>query len=66
MITDHFLADMPRSTFLLVKNPVYMLLNLGAVFEMIIVTGFLTFVPKYLETQFSLKKSLASIVAGSY
>ena len=48
------------------KNPVYMLLNLGGTFVMIIVTGFLTFAPKFIETQFYIKKSVASLITGMY
>lgn len=48
----------------LLKNPVYMLLNLASVFEMVIVTGFITFVPKYLETQFGLRTSQANLYTG--
>ena len=48
----------------LLRNPVYMLLNLASVFEMVIVTGFITFVPKYLETQFGLRTSQANLYTG--
>ena len=48
----------------LLRNPVYMLLNLASVFEMVIVTGFITFVPKYLETQFGLRTSKANLYTG--
>jgi len=45
----------------LIKNPVYMLVNFGSVFVMLIVTGFTTFAPKYLETQFYVDKSNAML-----
>jgi len=64
----------------LIKNPVYMLVNFGSVFVMLIVTGFTTFAgsvfvmlivtgfttfaPKYLETQFYVDKSNASLITG--
>ena len=33
--------------------------------ELVIVSGFVVFLPKYLETQFSLGKSQASVFTGS-
>jgi len=41
-----------------------MLLNVATVFEMVIVTGFITFVPKYIETQFDTKTSQANLYTG--
>jgi len=49
----------------LVCNPVYVVTCLGACMELVIVSGFVVFLPKYLETQFSLGKSQASIFTGS-
>lgn len=45
-------------------NPVYIVTCLGACMELIIVSGFVVFLPKYLETQFSLGKSQASVFTG--
>uniref|UniRef100_A0A6B2ECB5 Putative organic anion transporter n=1 Tax=Phlebotomus kandelakii TaxID=1109342 RepID=A0A6B2ECB5_9DIPT len=49
----------------LVCNPVYVVTCLGACMELMIVSGFVVFLPKYLETQFSLGKSQASVFTGS-
>lgn len=49
----------------LVMNPVYIVTCLGACMELMIVSGFVVFLPKYLETQFSLGKSQASVFTGS-
>ena len=48
----------------LVCNPIYVVTCLGACMELMIVSGFIVFLPKYLETQFSLSKSQASVFAG--
>lgn len=57
--------DIPVSMWRLVSNPVYVITCLGACMELIIVSGFVVFLPKYLETQFSLGKSQASVFTGS-
>lgn len=57
--------DIPRSMWRLVCNPVYVVTCLGACMELVIVSGFVVFLPKYLETQFSLGKSQASVFTGS-
>ncbi|KAJ1532353.1 hypothetical protein ONE63_000956 [Megalurothrips usitatus] len=59
------IKDIPRSMWRLVTNPVYVVTCLGACMELVIVSGFVVFLPKYLETQFSLGKSQASIFTGS-
>uniref|UniRef100_A0A8W7P9T9 Kazal-like domain-containing protein n=1 Tax=Anopheles coluzzii TaxID=1518534 RepID=A0A8W7P9T9_ANOCL len=55
----------PKSMWRLVTNPVYIVTCLGACMELMIVSGFVVFLPKYLETQFSLGKSQASVFTGS-
>ncbi|KAL1492885.1 hypothetical protein ABEB36_011059 [Hypothenemus hampei] len=59
------IKDIPRSMWRLASNPIYMVTCLGACMELIIVSGFVVFLPKYLETQFSLGKSQASVFTGS-
>lgn len=59
------IKDIPLSMWRLISNPVYIVTCLGACSELIIVSGFLVFLPKYLETQFSLGKSQASVFTGS-
>ncbi|XP_067936676.1 solute carrier organic anion transporter family member 5A1-like [Watersipora subatra] len=57
--------EFPKALMKLLRNPIYMLLMVTTVLEMIIVTGFLTFMPKYLETQFQLRTSEANLYTGS-
>ncbi|CAD6997100.1 unnamed protein product [Ceratitis capitata] len=59
------IKDIPQSMLRLVTNPVYIVTCLGACMELWIVSGFVVFLPKYLETQFSLGKSQASVFTGS-
>jgi organic anion transporter 3A len=59
------IKDIPLSMWRLISNPIYIVTCLGACSELIIVSGFLVFLPKYLETQFSLGKSQASVFTGS-
>jgi organic anion transporter 3A len=58
------IKDIPKSMWKLLSNPVYVVTCLGACMELVIVSGFLVFLPKYLETQFSLTKSQASVFTG--
>lgn len=58
------IKDIPLSMWRLVSNPVYIVTCLGACMELMIVSGFIVFLPKYLETQFSLGKSQASVFTG--
>lgn len=59
------IKDIPQSMWRLISNPVYLFTCFGACMELMIVSGFVVFLPKYLETQFSLGKSQASIFTGS-
>lgn len=58
------IKDIPRSMWRLVSNPVYITTCMGACMELMIVSGFIVFLPKYLETQFSVGKSQASVFTG--
>ncbi|KAF7493582.1 Solute carrier organic anion transporter family member 3A1 [Sarcoptes scabiei] len=58
------LGEIPSCMWRLATNPVYMVTCLGSCMELAIVSGFLIFLPKYLETQFSLGKSQANLFAG--
>ena len=48
----------------MLTNKIYLVTCLGACMELIIVSGFIVFLPKYLETQFNLSKSMASMFTG--
>ncbi|CAL4060884.1 unnamed protein product, partial [Meganyctiphanes norvegica] len=58
------IRDIPFSILKLLVNPIYVMTCLGACFELIIVSGFIVFLPKYLETQFFLSNVQASIFTG--
>lgn len=58
------IKDIPMSMWRLISNPIYTVTCLGACMELMIVSGFIVFLPKYLETQFSLGKSQASVFTG--
>lgn len=53
------LADLPACIWKLLTNWVFLASCFGACMELIIVSGFILFLPKYLETQFNLSKSEA-------
>lgn len=59
------IKDIPLSMWRLISNPIYIVTCLGACMELMIVSGFIVFLPKYLETQFSLGKSQASVFTGA-
>ena len=48
----------------LLSNKVYIVSNLGICCEICIVSGFVVFLPKYLETQFGVSKSTANLMTG--
>jgi organic anion transporter 3A len=58
------IKDIPRSIWKLLTNKIYIITCMGACMELIIVSGFIVFLPKYLETQFNLDKSTASMFTG--
>ena len=56
--------ELPSAMWSLIKNPIYMVACLLGCTDLAIVAGFLSFLTKYLETQFGLSKSTASIATG--
>lgn len=56
--------EIPACMWRLLTNPVFMVTCLGSCMELSIVNGFLVFLPKYLETQFTIGKSEANLFAG--
>ena len=61
---DVLFTDIPLSIWKLICNPVYVVTCLGSCMELMIVSGFVVFLPKYLETQYSVGKSQANIFTG--
>ena len=58
------LSDLPKCIWKLITNWIFLVSCLGACCELVIVSGFIVFLPKYLETQFNLSKSEASMLTG--
>nr|XP_039263611.1 solute carrier organic anion transporter family member 5A1-like [Styela clava] len=58
------IKDLPRAFFSLLSNPIFLCITVTATLEFSIVTAFLTFVPKYLQNQFGVDPSQASIYTG--
>lgn len=58
------LSDIPRSIMSLLRNKVYLVTCLGICCEIAIVSGFVVFLPKYLETQFGTSTSMANVFTG--
>ncbi|RXG69910.1 Nuclear pore complex protein [Armadillidium vulgare] len=55
-------SKIPKSTLKLVSNPIFMTTCLATSFEIAIVAGFILFMPKYMENQFSISSIKASIL----
>lgn len=62
--SERKLKDIPSCMWSLITNPIYIITCLGSCMELCIVSGFLVFLPKYLETQFSVSKSQANLYSG--
>nr|XP_031289349.1 solute carrier organic anion transporter family member 4A1 isoform X2 [Camelus dromedarius] len=58
------IRDLPLSTWLLLKNPTFVLLCLAGATEATLIAGMSTFGPKFLESQFSLSASEAASLFG--
>ncbi|KAM4808250.1 solute carrier organic anion transporter family member 4C1 [Rhinophrynus dorsalis] len=56
--------DFPLALLLMLKNPVLITLTLASCFDAFITTGFATFLPKFIENQFSLTSSFSAILGG--
>ncbi|KAM3940652.1 solute carrier organic anion transporter family member 4C1-like [Leptodactylus fuscus] len=56
--------DFPLAFWLMVKNPVLMTLTFASCADAFITTGFAAFLPKYIESQFSLTSSFSAILGG--
>lgn len=56
-------VDLPRALYRLFKNKMYLMIVCAMCFE-VYISGFFTFLPKYLEQHFGLTASNASIMTG--
>nr|XP_009860360.2 solute carrier organic anion transporter family member 4A1-like isoform X1 [Ciona intestinalis]XP_026692687.1 solute carrier organic anion transporter family member 4A1-like isoform X2 [Ciona intestinalis] len=57
--------DFPKCLYVLVRNPVYLLVSIGGAVDSILISGLATFGPKYVETIFGLSASNAGIAFGA-
>ncbi|XP_035659491.1 solute carrier organic anion transporter family member 5A1-like [Branchiostoma floridae] len=57
-------TDIPHAVMSLCTNVPYLCISLCATMELSVVTGFITFVPKFLESQFGVSASEANLLTG--
>ncbi|CAL4120916.1 unnamed protein product, partial [Meganyctiphanes norvegica] len=58
------LTDMPNATKTLLANPTFVALSLAGATEGILMAGFATFMPKFMENQFQVPAASASALVG--
>ncbi|XP_042212018.1 solute carrier organic anion transporter family member 4A1-like isoform X2 [Homarus americanus] len=58
------LKDLPEAVKVLAYNPTFVALSLAGATEGILLTGFATFMPKFIENQFSIPASYAALIVG--
>lgn len=58
--------DFPIAVWTLLKNRTYMIGSLASCSEAMVVSGFTTFLPKIIETEFQQTAGFSAIVAGQY
>ncbi|XP_069185956.1 solute carrier organic anion transporter family member 4A1 isoform X2 [Procambarus clarkii] len=58
------LKDLPQAVRVLACNPTFVALSLAGATEGILLTGFATFMPKFIENQFSIPASYAALIVG--
>ena len=59
----HFI-DLPRAAVRILSNMTFLFVSLSYTAESAIVTAFITFIPKFIESQFGIPASNASIYTG--
>ena len=59
------IRDLPLLLSILLKNPVNMLLTAAGVSEGILISGFMTFSPKFMQNQFGLTAGMAAMLTGT-
>jgi len=58
------LRELPRNLAFLLSNPTFFFLNLAGSTEGLLIAGFAAFLPKLIESQFSVNASLAALLMG--
>ncbi|CAB3384981.1 Hypothetical predicted protein [Cloeon dipterum] len=59
------LRELPRNLASLLSNPTFFFLNLAGSTEGLLIAGFAAFLPKLIESQFSVNASLAALLMGA-
>jgi hypothetical protein len=59
------LKDMPKCTWLLLKNPTFMCLTVSMTTFMMVSTGYGAFIPKFIMNQFNTEASQGAFYAGT-
>jgi solute carrier organic anion transporter family, member 4A len=60
------LSELPRNLASLLSNPTFFFLNLAGSTEGLLIAGFAAFLPKLIESQFSVNASLAALLMGNF
>lgn len=58
------LSDLPKAAVRILSNVTFLFVSLSYTAESAIVTAFITFIPKFIESQFGIPASSASIYTG--
>nr|XP_014342404.1 PREDICTED: solute carrier organic anion transporter family member 4C1 isoform X2 [Latimeria chalumnae] len=59
------LKDFPKAFMFLLKNTVFLCLTMSSASEALVIAGFVTFLPKFIENQYGQTSSFAAILGGS-
>ena len=62
--TTTFISAIGRTVYSILESPVYSLTLTGSVFQVLSFSCFLSFEPKYLETQFAVPAWQANLIIG--
>ena len=58
------LTELPKAAMKILSNMTFLFISLSYTAECAIVTAFITFIPKFIESQFGIPASSASIYTG--
>ncbi|XP_074656444.1 solute carrier organic anion transporter family member 4A1-like [Tubulanus polymorphus] len=58
------IRDLPKITFLLIKNPTFMMLTLAGAAQLFLAAGFATFIAKYIQNQLYQTPSWSAMLSG--
>uniref|UniRef100_A0A3B4ZTE5 Solute carrier organic anion transporter family member 5A1 n=1 Tax=Stegastes partitus TaxID=144197 RepID=A0A3B4ZTE5_9TELE len=64
LFSSYLLPDLPKAAVRILSNVTFLFVSLSYTAESAIVTAFITFIPKFIESQFGIPASNASIYTG--